>query len=128
MQERAVTIRAATPMIHVPDVRATAAWYATIGFTILETYGDGREGLSFAILSGGETRLMLNQGGLPSAAERREVDLYVDADDVGQLFAALRGRVEVVAEPEDTTYGMREFIIRDPNGFWITFGQNRRTS
>jgi uncharacterized glyoxalase superfamily protein PhnB len=125
--ETAMTLRAATPMIHVPDVRATAAWYETIGFTVLETFGDGGEGLSFAILSAGNTRLMLNQGGRLSTAERREVDLYVDADQVDQLFASLRDRVQIVAELDDTDYGMREFIIRDPNGFWITFGQNRGT-
>jgi uncharacterized glyoxalase superfamily protein PhnB len=112
----------------VPDVRATAAWYETIGFTVLETFGDGGEGLSFAILSAGNTRLMLNQGGRPSMAARREVDLYVDVDQVDQLFAFLLDRVQVVAELDDTDYGMREFIIRDPNGFWITFGQNRGTS
>jgi uncharacterized glyoxalase superfamily protein PhnB len=110
----------------VPDVRATAAWYETIGFTVLETFGDGGEG--FAILSAGNTRLMLNQGGRPSMAARREVDLYVDVDQVDQLFAFLLDRVQVVAELDDTDYGMREFIIRDPNGFWITFGQNRGTS
>ena len=122
-----MALGAATPMIHVPDVRATAAWYETIGFTLLETYDDGGEGLSFAILAAGNTRLMLNQGGRPSTAERREVELYVDAAHVDELFASLRDRVHVVAEPDDTDYGMREFIIRDPNGFWITFGQNRGT-
>jgi hypothetical protein len=35
--ERALALKAATPMIHVPDVRATASWYETIGFTVLET-------------------------------------------------------------------------------------------
>lgn len=127
VQERAVALRAATPMIHVPDVRATATWYESIGFTLLETYGDGGEGLSFAILSAGGARLMLNQGGRPSAADRREVDLYVDVEDVDRLFASLRGQVQVVEEVQDTEYGMREFIVRDPNGFWITFGQNRYT-
>lgn len=120
-------LRAATPMLHVADVRATAAWYETIGFTLLETYGDGRAGLSFAILSVGSTRLMLNQGGRAGTAERREVDLYVDAADVDSLFTSLRDRVRIVEEPHDTGYGMREFIIRDPNGFWITFGQDRAT-
>jgi uncharacterized glyoxalase superfamily protein PhnB len=123
-EKKAMAIRAATPMIHVPDVRATAAWYETIGFTVLETFGDGAEGLSFAILSAGGTRLMFNQGGDASTAERREVDLYVDVDQVDQLFASLQDRVQVVAQPDDTDYGMREFIIRDLNGFWITFGQN----
>lgn len=124
--KRALALRAATPMIHVADVRATTAWYEAIGFTVLETYADGADGWSFSILSAGATRLMLNQGGGPSAERRREVDLYVDVEEVDAWFAALKDEVEVVASLHDTHYGMREFIIRDPNGFWITFGQNLR--
>jgi uncharacterized glyoxalase superfamily protein PhnB len=110
-------------MIHVPDVRGTVAWYEAIGFTVAETHDDGSDGLSFAILAAGGTRVMFNQGGRSSAERRREVDLYVDVDDVDQLFASLEDRVEVVKPPHDTQYGMREFIIRDLNRFWVTFGQ-----
>ena len=110
-------------MIHVVDVQTTAAWYETIGFTILDTYGNGAEGLSFAILSAGNSRVMFNEGGRSSSAERREVDLYLEVDDVDALFASLQARVDVIAGPEDTDHGMREFIVRDPNGFWVTFGQ-----
>jgi hypothetical protein len=35
----------------------------------------------------------------------------------------LRERVEIREGLHDTFYGMREFIIRDINGFWMTFGQ-----
>ncbi|MGH7604055.1 MAG: hypothetical protein ACRENK_08675 [Gemmatimonadaceae bacterium] len=62
IHETVLAIHAATPMIHVPDVRATAAWYETIGFTVDETYGNGADGLSFAILSAGATHVMFNQG------------------------------------------------------------------
>jgi Glyoxalase/Bleomycin resistance protein/Dioxygenase superfamily len=119
-------VQAAAPMIHVPDVRATATWYESIGFTVLETYDDGADGLSFAILSAGTTRVMFNQGGRPSAERRREVDLYVDVDEVDELFASLKDRVDVVKAPHDTHYGMRELIIRDLNRFWITFGKDLR--
>ncbi len=55
------------------------------------------------------------QGGHPDdPCARRAGDRNVVRDD----------RLQVVAELGDTDYGMREFIIRDPNGFWITFGQN----
>jgi uncharacterized glyoxalase superfamily protein PhnB len=117
-------LRAATPMIHVADVRATTAWYESIGFAVVETYGDGAEGLSFAILSAGATRVMFNQGGHTSVERRREVDLYIDVEDVDALFGSLKDRVEVVELPHDTEYGMREFVVRDPNGFWITFGRD----
>lgn len=111
------------PMIHVPDVPATVDWYCGIGFKVLDTYGDDGEGLSFAILSFGSSRVMFNEGGQQSARHRREVDLYVYADNVDDLYDRLRDHVEVVEDPHDTFYGMREFIIRDLNRFWITFGQ-----
>ena len=112
-----------TPMIHVPDVRATVDWYESIGFKVIDTYGDDGEGLSFGMLRFGTSDVMFNQGGQPSTERRREVDLYVYADDVDDIYQSLKDRVDVVEALHDTFYGMREFIIRDLNRFWITFGQ-----
>jgi len=110
-------------MIHVPDVSATVDWYKSVGFTVTDTYDNGGQGLSFAILSFGASEIMFNSGGQASSSRRREVDLYVTADNVDNLYDSLRDRVEVVEGLHDTFYGMREFIIRDLNKFWITFGQ-----
>jgi uncharacterized glyoxalase superfamily protein PhnB len=117
-------VRKVVPMIHVPDVRATAAWYESIGFRVNGTHEDEDDGeMTWASLSFGETELMLNAGGTASSAHRREVDLYAEVEEVEALYAALRDRVEVVVELYDAFYGMREFTIRDLNRFWITFGQ-----
>jgi uncharacterized glyoxalase superfamily protein PhnB len=110
-------------MIHVPDVRATVAWYQGIGFQVVQTAGDDADGLSFAMLSFGTSEVMFNTGGASSAARRREVDLYVYTADVDGLHERLKDRADVVEEPHDTFYGMRELIIRDVNRFWITFGE-----
>ena len=110
------------PMIHVPDVRATADWYASIGFTILETAEDEGE-TNWADLSFGDSRVMLGACGRPSDAHRREVDLYVTVEDVAAVRRRLEGRAEIVEELNDTFYGHRIFIVRDPNRFWITFAQ-----
>ena len=114
--------RKVVPMIHVPDVRATAAWYESIGFTLQRTHV--REGrMSWALLTFGEGELMLNEAGRPSVELRREVDLYLHVDDIGAVRARIGERAELVEELHDTEYGMREFIIRDINRFWITFGE-----
>ena len=111
-----------TPMIHVPDVRATAEWYKSIDFTVLRTDEEFGE-LHWALLSFGDGHVMFNAGGRSSSEDRREVDLYIETENVDDLFQRLKGRVTVQEEPHDTFYGMREFVIRDINGFWVTFGQ-----
>jgi uncharacterized glyoxalase superfamily protein PhnB len=109
-------------MIHVPDVRATIEWYRSIGFTLLRTNEEDGEA-NWASLSFGNSEVMLNSGGKASTAHRREIDLYITTGNVDNFFRRLQDKVQIVEQPHDTFYGMREFIVRDLNGFWITFGQ-----
>jgi len=109
-------------MIHVRDVRATVDWYVAIGFRVLNTAEDDGE-MDWAEVGLGTGRVMFSAGGGPGSPHRREVDLYVHTEDVDGLAGRLAGIAEVVEAPHDTFYGMRELIIRDVNGFWITFGE-----
>ena len=112
------------PVIHVPNVGATVAWYSSIGFEIrnINRECDGGD-IDWALLRLGQSDIMLNAGGPPSSSRRREFDLYTHVDDVDVLRNRLDGKAEIVEDLHDTFYGTREFIIRDCNGFWITFGQ-----
>jgi uncharacterized glyoxalase superfamily protein PhnB len=109
-------------MIHVPDVRATVEWYTSIGFKLVGQNEDDGE-LNWAKLSFGNSEIMLNTDGKPSAEHRREVDLYITVDNADEMYRRLKDRVQVVVDLYDTFYGMREFIIRDNNRFWVAFGQ-----
>ena len=119
-------MKRAVPMFHVPDVAATAAWYRRIGFSVRDRASDG-EDVIWAALTFGDSEIMLSVGGQPSAAFRREVDLYLQVDEVDALFAALPDDVDVVEGLHDAFYGAREFIIRDCNRFWLTFGRPVRS-
>lgn len=110
-----------TPMIHVPDVDVTAAWYARLGFAV-ETASDGQATV-WARLTLGESAVMLNCGGHPAEHDRRDVDLYIGVDNVEAWRARLPADVEVIQDLYLAYHGMREFIVRDPNGFWVTFAQ-----
>jgi uncharacterized glyoxalase superfamily protein PhnB len=114
------------PMIHVSDVRATVKWYASIGFQTLGTNEEDGE-MNWAKLSFGDGEVMFRAAGKPSTEQRREVDLYILTADVDETFRRLEQQVEVVERPHETFYGMLEFIIRDCNGFWITFGEPAKT-
>ena len=115
--------RKVVPMFHVPDVGRTVDWYRDIGFAVMVTYGDGGDGSSFAMMSFGAGEVMFSSGGQLSTRHRREVDLYVYTEDVDGLYDQIKDRVEIVEGPHNMFYGMREVIVRDLNGFWITFGQ-----
>jgi uncharacterized glyoxalase superfamily protein PhnB len=109
-------------MIHVPHVSATIDWYTGIGFKLVRQNGEDGE-INWVKLSFGDSEVMFDSGGKPSTDHRREVDLYVLTDDVDALYKRLKDRVQVVEDLYDAFHGMREFIIRDINGFWVTFGQ-----
>jgi catechol 2,3-dioxygenase-like lactoylglutathione lyase family enzyme len=111
------------PMFHVPDVRRTVDFYRELGFEVAVTYNDAADGLSFAIVSFGAGQVMFSSGGWLSDRHRREVDLYVYTEDVDGLYHRIKNQVEIVEGPHNMFYGMREVIVRDLNGFWITFGQ-----
>jgi uncharacterized glyoxalase superfamily protein PhnB len=66
---------------------------------------------------------MVNAGGKPTTEHRREVDLYITTENVDDLYGRLKDEVQVVEDLYDAFYGMREFVVRDINGFWVTFGQ-----
>ena len=51
-------------------------------------------------------------------------DVFYWVDDVDGLYAELAARgAAVVYPPMVQPYGMREFAIRDPNGYVLGFGQ-----
>jgi hypothetical protein len=110
------------PMIHVPDVRSTVEWYTSIGFTVSGIHEEDND-MDWALLSLGDSEVMFNEGGRVSTDFRRDIDLYIQVDDIAEFHGRLKGRVEIVEDLHETVYGMREFIIRDLNRFWITFGQ-----
>ena len=48
---------------------------------------------------------------------------YFNVDDVDGLWRKLKDNSEIVYPIEDFDYGMREFAIRDSNGYCLQFGK-----
>ena len=49
---------------------------------------------------------------------------YVYVDDVDAAHAELKGRgIEPLDEPEDKFYGVREFLLKDPDGYYYAVAQ-----
>jgi ankyrin repeat protein len=132
----AASINRLTPMLAVPDLRATVAWYRAVGFELAESHGeDGR--LDYACLTFGAAAIMF----VPSGAPIVGASLWIYTDRLDDLYALLkqrqleRGRVLLAGEATDAPeirfkldlhtafYGQREFGILDPNGVELMFAQ-----
>jgi len=48
---------------------------------------------------------------------------YVFLRSVTDLAEELRGKVDFAWGPEVMEYGMREFAVQDPNGYFIAFAE-----
>ena len=107
------------PLLTVPDVPATAAYYrAVLGFhsdpegTSPDYTVVWRDNASVHLAAGG--------GEAPSG-----VRIFFWVKDVDALYADVRGRgAETVAPIATRPYGVRDFSIRDPNGVVLVFGQD----
>src|SRR5690242_1609864 len=49
--------------------------------------------------------------------------LYVFPESIESLAAELRDRVPFAWGPQDTDFGIREFAIRDPDGYTLVFAE-----
>jgi catechol 2,3-dioxygenase-like lactoylglutathione lyase family enzyme len=116
------------PYFPVADLAELAAYYEKVlGFRI--EYAGGSPPV-FAILSRDGFPLMLRLVSDPSRLVPNEKqggtwDAFFWVDDAEALCAELRGRgAEVVYGPVvQTEYDMKEFAVRDPEGYVLGFGQ-----
>ena len=120
-KELAARFEKLTPMLNVPDVSSTVAWYVSIGFEVLHTFEDSGVP-NWALLARDSAEVMINRRDLPKEAALGG-NLYVHVDDVDSLWADLKDRVTVTEALTDQFYGMRDFWVEDPNGYILGFGQ-----
>ena len=101
----------------VPDVpKAVAFFTEKLGFALAFTWGDPP---TMAGVNLGQARIFLEQG-TPSPGGCNLYFVVGDADGLFEFQAAMG--VEVLSEPEDRPYGLRDFRIRDMHGYELAFG------
>ncbi|MEZ5923102.1 MAG: VOC family protein [Hyphomicrobiaceae bacterium] len=115
---RKVQFRSLTPMLQTDDMARTKAWYCDVlGFRCV-----GEESDHWCRLVRDSTVIMFMHNahlGPPAATATQ----YFEIDDVDELWLSINEHCTAEWGPEDMPYGMREFAIKDPNGYLLSFGQ-----
>ena len=48
---------------------------------------------------------------------------YIDVDNIEEIYESVKKKVEIVKDIHTTWYGMKEFYIKDCNGYTLGYGQ-----
>ncbi len=111
------TFRRLVPMLQTLDLERTVAWYESVlGFRRSGPHAEGwcsleRDGVSIMFMTNAHL-------GTPHATATQ----YFTVDDADALWRSIKDRCAAEWGPEDMSYGLREFAIRDPNGYLLSFG------
>jgi len=106
-------------VLAVPDIAAAADFYATkLGFKVAFTFGDPP---SYAGVNLGNVQIFLRR----AAANPQGIEVYFVVGNADELCEFQRANgVEVVVEPGDREYGLRDYRVRDLNGYELSFGHS----
>lgn len=110
------------PMLATTDIPATVRFYQErLGFECSAQM----EGWACLQRDGVELMLSLPNAHLPFEKPLMTGSLYFrlgSVAEVDDLWEQLKGKAPIVYPIEDFEYGMREFAIRDNNGYILQFG------
>jgi uncharacterized glyoxalase superfamily protein PhnB len=118
----------AVPLLQVFDMQTSLKFYRDIlGFEIVQQTNHDW----WAMIRLGGATLMLNtayeddQRPLAPDPKRilghQDVSLYFDYDDLDALYTHLKAQGCDVTPPADTSYGLRQLSVRDPDGYELCF-------
>ena len=114
------------PELFVPDVEAAVEFYTnTLGFQrhrVEPTFGI--VGLGDAIVMFADQRMYGTMGGSAGSPTQRGafVDIRIMVEDVDAAYKRCKGAgLEIVHDIGDRPYGLRDFIVKDLNGFRLRF-------
>ncbi|HEY0678043.1 MAG TPA: GNAT family N-acetyltransferase, partial [Chitinophagaceae bacterium] len=113
-----------TPMLGSSQMNSTLEFYTTVlGFSVFEKWEDDGI-LRWFSLNKDNTWIMFSWREQVNESSTHCVDLYFYPSDVESLWQQLKDRPEIVDPICDTDYSMREFSIRDNNGYVLRFGKS----
>lgn len=122
-----------SPVLGVRQVREAAEYYRDVlGFSldpvdgVFQPSADEPGGV-YAIVKrpGVWIHFQIRRGVLPERTrESLERDIYLYVDHLDDLFADLQRRgANILQPPRLAPYGIREFLVKDLNGYVLTFGE-----
>lgn len=128
-----VRLKSLTPNLMVADMGKTIDYYRDVlGFELMMSAPEEAPFDWAMMKSGGVSIMFQTQKSLGEelaafkeiAAPGGSLTFYVDVADINVLYDRVKGKADLLKELFGTSYGTREFIIRDCNGYLIVFAED----
>ncbi|MEM1408869.1 MAG: VOC family protein [Bacteroidota bacterium] len=125
------TFNSLTPNLMVENVNETINFYhAVLGFEKVSTVPDEGE-FVWASMRKDSVEIMFQEVGnlkndipeLENESPGGGFTLFLKITGVTQLHEAIYEKADIVDGLRDTFYGMREFTVKDINGYYLTFAE-----
>lgn len=141
-----MTFQKLTPNLMVEDVAQNVAYYCDLlGFDFVmgmrdeqpvnEASLDHGKPLDWAMLQRDQVAFMFQQRNslvdelpaLAGCAIGASLTLYIELEGLAGLYESLQGRADIIKPLQTTFYGMREFYLRDCNGYILALAERAVT-
>ncbi len=131
-----------TPNFEVKDIESTVTFYQSVlGFTLVMAVPSTQDAMDesfisdkdyvYALVKKDNVELMFQRTdsfkqdvtlarGLPIGAS---VSFYMEVNGLDDFFVSIKDKVDVFTVPEMAWYGMREFYLKDINGYILGFAE-----
>ncbi len=129
------------PNMAVEDIRKTVGYYIeNFGFKLIMAVSEDKSDMGDELVEGKEyIWANVTSGDVGFMFQRVDsfkedvgdyfdtlgssVSFYVEVEDVDALYDSVKNSVEIHKKIETTWYGMREFYVKDCNGYILAFSQ-----
>jgi catechol 2,3-dioxygenase-like lactoylglutathione lyase family enzyme len=119
------------PTLIVDDMPAANAFYHDVlEFELVDAQPPAEPWWARLRCGGAEIMLQMRQSLLEEYPFYRDLplggtfDLYIEMDGIDEYYARVKTRITPYFELAERLYGMRDFTIRDCNGYVVSFGQS----
>ena len=120
-----------TPNLMVEDVNQTVAYYhAVLGFEKVSSVPDEGELVWAKVVKDGVELMFQEEENLkkdlPEMSDEKPgggFNLFIKMNGIKALYDKIYEKADIVDEMRETFYGMREFTIKDVNGYYLTFAE-----
>ncbi len=125
------TLESLSPNLIVDDVNKTVDYYTSIlGFTLIASVPETgmynwamsmRDGVTLMFQS-----LPSIQEDLPALKINSKGSMgtfFIKMQGIDSLYQSIKDNADIVVDMRTTFYGMKEFVVRDLNGYFLAFAE-----